>query len=316
MRADDLIDAIGNIDPVYVEEAEIIKMRRKPPYSILISAAACICILAAVQQIGLLQTGRSGSDYALHEEIAAPEAENQEMTLDTGMSTDGEMAADVEMEPGMAEEGMASGSSQSQKEMDGKEESAGISDLSEDSISGIQQTQNELKDQIARAESEEETIVINLIEELQVIVIDIKAPAERKSITIEELEGYYSITIIPDNLPEDLKLAQEEQGYKIGYDKEGKVVEDSNQIAYENQKGSRKLKISARTVDTGEIIRFVDSTLQESTINDTQVTIGYYEKDEDGYYIAIYKVDGVTLTVESMNLSQEEFAAVLRGLLR
>jgi len=315
MRADDLIDAIGNIDPIYVEEAEIVKMRRKPPYPILISAAACICILAAVQQIGLLQTGRSGSNYALQEEIAAPEAENQEMTLDKGMLTDEEMAADVEMEPGMEEEGMASGSSQTQKELDDKEEKTEISDLSEDSLNQIQKTLGE-DGQLARAEAAEDTIVINQIEELQATVIDIKAPEEIKSITIEELEGYYAVTIIPDNLPEDLKLTQKEQGYKIGYDKEGKVVEDSNQIIYENQKGSRNLKISARTVDTGEIISFVDNTLQESTIKDTRVTIGYCKNDEGGYYIAIYKVDGVTLTVESMNLSQEEFTAVLRGLLQ
>ena len=67
MRVEDLIDAIGAIDPVYVEEAEnLVRVKESRPVSlslreriragkkVLLPLAACLCLIAAGSAYGLL----------------------------------------------------------------------------------------------------------------------------------------------------------------------------------------------------------------------------------------------------------------------
>ena len=154
----------------------------------------------------------------------------------------------------------------------------------------------------------------------------------------EELEQYYGVTVFPKNLPENLVAYAEEHdtdtayvqssiqpldGEKeknqntaersIYYNKDHQVVDDNNTFLYESEDGNRSLEIGVRTMESGIITEFGDDDLKTSVINNREVTIARLAA-EDECYLAIFTKEGVTFTIQTKNLTEEELLMVLREL--
>ena len=70
--------------------------------------------------------------------------------------------------------------------------------------------------------------------------------------------------------------------------------------------------VSART-ESGIITEFEDDDLKTSVINNREVTIARLAA-EDECYLAIFTKEGVTFTIQTKNLTEEELLMVLREL--
>ena len=161
---------------------------------------------------------------------------------------------------------------------------------------------------------------------------------QEERMSAEELEQYYGVTVFPKNLPESLVAYAEEHdtdtayvqssiqpldGEKeknqttaersIYYNKDHQVVDDNNTFLYESEDGNRSLEIGVRTTESGIITEFGDDDLKTSVINNREVTIARLAA-EDECYLAIFTKKGVTFTIQTKNLTEEELLMVLREL--
>lgn len=168
--------------------------------------------------------------------------------------------------------------------------------------------------------SGETRLNINEVNELSTMIACGSAPARQEVYNAEELEAYYGVTILPKQLPEDLTLSEAgEQSYFVGYNEEGKVMDDNNRLTYQNPSGSRKLEITVWTVERGEITRFANDNLEKSKILGREVTIGHFKNGTTGQetdgYLAIFEKSSINFSVQSSGLTEEEFISVLKGLM-
>lgn len=105
-------------------------------------------------------------------------------------------------------------------------------------------------------------------------------------------------------------------GYAVGYDDEGNVVDDNNELCWQNKDGTRSLAVAARTVPAGEVVLLEQKDLEYSQIAGCEVMLTHY-RDAQGAdcYLALYEKGGVTVTVSSRGMTQEEVVSVLFELL-
>lgn len=317
MKIDELLDALGKIDPVYIEEAEKARFARRRRVKYWVPAAACAALLILGGSFGLWRLGNGAADMT----ESAGEAAGK-----TDMAENAE-AADA----AACEDAAASGVAENAEETALPGDAGGA--VPEESVEGTAPAGNadgaapaESADQAVLAESAGENAAadnvwkVNEVGELQTAVAcGAEAPAKVEYYTAEELEAYYGISILPELLPEGYALEGTET-YAVGYDADGNVVEDNCTLIYRDSETGGELRISARTVDLGEMTSFADTKLAASVIGGTEVTVGHYRTGSSGGgerdgYLAVYEKDGVTVTVEGTAMKEADFRMVLEGLL-
>lgn len=107
-----------------------------------------------------------------------------------------------------------------------------------------------------------------------------------------------------------------EKEYTVGYDDEGNVLDDNNELGWQNDDGTRSLRIAARTVPAGEVVLLEQENLEYSQIAGYEVMLTHYQGEQGAdCYLALYEKNGVTVTVKSCGMAQEELVDVLRELL-
>ena len=307
MRVEDLIDAIGAIDPVWVEEAENWKraetrhisfktMREKvrAGRKVLLPLAACLCLIVAGSAYGLFR----GADYFSKDKGMSGGAAGSaaDAGADGGMEESADSAADAGL-PEAAAGGAADAGAPVQETDAGAEETG---------------------EAVGTSEWGKETIAINEVEELCSANIDMETPASVEYWLPEELAGYYGTDVLPEELPEGYGLVRiPAEGYVVGYDKDGALLDDHILLEYEGEEGGF-FTVSVRTTETGAITSFAADDLAVSGICGNEVTIGHYmegtgETLTDGY-LAVFEKKNVIFTVQSHGMGEEQFLAVLRGL--
>ena len=296
MKKTDWIDVIGKIDPAYVKEAEQWSKaaQKKKNLKHFTAMAACVCILLAGAVVSF--------DLWVQNK-------------DTGAETESAVA-----------EGMNEGASAKNERND-----TAIATAEEEQTEEVEVTS------VEESADANEQITINEVSELTTIAIDVGYGQEER-MSAEELEQYYGVTVFPKNLPENLVAYAEEHdtdtayaenttqslsGQKeekqtsdtrsIYYNKDHQVVDDNNTFLYESEDGNRSLEIGVRTTESGIITEFEDDDLKTSVINNREVTIARLAA-EDECYLAIFTKEGVTFTIRTKNLTEEELLMVLREL--
>ena len=296
MKKTDWIDVIGKIDPAYVKEAEQWSKaaQKKRNLKHFTAMAACVCILLAGAVVSF--------DLWVQNK-------------DTGAETESAVA-----------EGINEGTSAPNEQND-----TAIATAEEEQTEEVEVTS------VEESADANEQITINEVSELTTIAIDVGNGQEER-MSAEELEQYYGVTVFPKNLPESLVAYAEEHdtdtayvqssiqpldGEKeknqttaersIYYNKDHQVVDDNNTFLYESEDGNRSLEIGVRTMESGIITEFEDDDLKTSVINNREVTIARLAA-EDECYLAIFTKEGVTFTIRTKNLTEEELLMVLREL--
>lgn len=296
MKKTDWIDVIGKIDPAYVKEAEQWSKaaQKKRNLKHFTAMAACVCVLLAGAVVSF--------DLWVQNK-------------DTGAETESAVA-----------EGMNEGASAKNERND-----TAIATAEEEQTEEVEVTS------VEESADANEQIMINEVSELTTIAIDVGNGQEER-MSAEELEQYYGVTVFPKNLPENLVAYAEEHdtdtayvqssiqpldGEKeknqttaersIYYNKDHQVVDDNNTFLYESEDGNRSLEIGVRTTESGIITEFEDDDLKTSVINNREVTIARLAA-EDECYLAIFTKEGVTFTIQTKNLTEEELLMVLREL--
>ena len=296
MKKTDWIDVIGKIDPAYVKEAEQWSKaaQKKRNLRHFTAMAACVCILLAGAVVSF--------DLWVQNK-------------DTGAETESAVA-----------EGMNEGASAKNERND-----TAIATAEEEQTEEVEVTS------VEESADANEQITINEVSELTTVAIDMGYEQEER-MSAEELEQYYGVTVFPKNLPENLVAYAEEHdtdtayvqssiqpldGEKeknqttaersIYYNKDHQVVDDNNTFLYESEDGNRSLEIGVRTMESGIITEFGDDDLKTSVINNREVTIARLAA-EDECYLAIFTKEGVTFTIRTKNLTEEELLMVLREL--
>lgn len=296
MKKTDWIDVIGKIDPAYVKEAEQWSKaaQKKKNLRHFTAMAACVCILLAGAVVSF--------DLWVQNK-------------DTGAGTESAVA-----------EGMNEGTSAKNERND-----TAIATAEEEQTEEVEVTS------VEESADANEQITINEVSELTTVAIDVGYGQEER-MSAEELEQYYGVTVFPKNLPESLVAYAEEHDTdtayvqssiqpldeekeknqttaerSIYYNKDHQVVDDNNTFLYESEDGNRSLEIGVRTTESGIITEFEDDDLKTSVINNREVTIARLAA-EDECYLAIFTKEGVTFTIRTKNLTEEELLMVLREL--
>lgn len=309
MKKTDWADIIGKIDQSYVAEAEQWSKaaQKKTNQRHLTAMAACVCLLliGAAVSFSMLQ-------------VKENETSSGEMLAESA-------AADKEKES-------ASVTTNAENEQAGAPENKTESQAD---AAGAAETQESTAASNAGAK-EQEQITINQAAKIEAVTIDMACQYE-VSMNEKEIEDYYGVTVFLKNLPAALtaevtgqstseengsipaqtQMATEKGNHAfegiIRYGEKEKVVDDNNTFFYTSEDGKKSLSISVRTTDSGIITEFVDDNLKTSSINGNEVTIAKIES-EDEDYIAIFEKEGVTFTIETQNLTEEELLIVLREL--
>lgn len=291
MRLDDLMDAIGKIDLRFVKEAEdasdygseenkknsnrkLFKFVRK---NRILTVAACLAIVLVGGSAAFLLTFRCGSSSQKSADMTGAVEETKNDAYE-------ENAA----ENNAADAGAADG---------------GVDTGGQTDTDGVAETDEALTEEIH----------INEIDEVIGTAICMAEPSEIKELTVEEAEAYYGVRLMPQAIPEGLSY-DDTQTIQVGYTSDGTVMDDNNTLRFLDGDETARLKISARTTNSGSITEFASDTLEKSVIGDTTLTIGY-DASGSGYYLAIYEKAGTIVTVEGTGISQDEMLAVLRSLL-
>ena len=292
MKTDDLLDALGEADPAYIQEAEDVRYlgaRRKH----FMQMAACVALLLIGGSYGIWQQyeNTARTDMAKTESAETAEA------YDTAAS-DGAMASDAAAPDGTAESA--------------EEYEAAAQSAAEDG-DGIQKA--------AKPESAAKTDwYFNEVEELQTSIACGAEAAKTVSLTEGQLQNYYGIKVIPDVIPDGYAQTDEEETYQIGYDADGNVIDDNCVMRYENSETNGWFTIRARSTDMGEVTSFASDGLKPATVSGVKVTAAHYPAGSsagtmaDGY-LAVYKKNGVTVNVQSEGLDREDFCALVENLL-
>lgn len=287
MRLDDLVDAIGKIDLRFVKEAEDAsdygneekeqtskKLFKFVRRNRILTAAACLAIILVGGSSAFLLTFRCGSSQKSSDMTGAVE----------------------EAKNGAYEENAAENNAADASTADGGVDTGGQTD-------GIAETDEALAEEIH----------INEIDQVIGTAICMAEPSEIKELTVEEAEAYYGVRLMPQTIPEGLSY-DDTLPIQVGYTSDGTVMDDNNTLRFLDGEETARLKISARTTNSGTITEFASDSLETSVIGDTTLTIGY-DASGDGYYLAIYEKAGTTVTVEGTGIGEDEMLAVLRALL-
>ena len=168
------------------------------------------------------------------------------------------------------------------------------------------------------AAQENSGLIVNEVESFTAIAYDMQAPDRTVSCTVEQLQDYYGVCIVPESAIAGFGLTEQapEMEYEVGYDKSGEVVCDNNTICWQSEDGTRVLKISARTTESGIITTFTENDLEKSQVAGTDVTVAHDAGNTAAdYYLSIYETNGVTVTVETEGLSEADVQSVLNELL-
>lgn len=296
MKKTDWIDVIGKIDPAYVKEAEQWSKaaQKKRNLKHFTAMAACVCILLAGAVVSF--------DLWVQNK-------------DTGAETESAVA-----------EGINEGTSAKNERND-----TAIATAEEEQTEEVEVTS------VEESADANEQITINEVSELTTVAIDVGYGQEER-MSAEELEQYYGVTVFPKNLPESLVAYAEEYDTdtayvqssiqpldeekeknqtsaerSIYYNKDHQVVDDNNTFLYESEDGNKSLEIGVRTTESGIITEFEDDDLKTSVINHQDVTIARLVAEEE-CYLAIFTKEGVTFTIRTKNLTEEELLMVLREL--
>ena len=165
---------------------------------------------------------------------------------------------------------------------------------------------------------ESSSLIVNEVDSFTAIAYDMQAPDRTVSYTVEGLQDYYGVRIVPEDAIAGFGLSEQapEVEYEVGYDKSGEVVSDNNTICWQSEDGTRVLKVSARTTESGIITTFTEDDLQKSQVAGTDVTVAHDAGSKAvDYYLSIYEMNGVTVTVEMEGFSETDVQHVLNELL-
>ena len=168
------------------------------------------------------------------------------------------------------------------------------------------------------AAQESSSLIVNEVDSFTAIAYDMQAPDRTVSCTAEQLQDYYGVCIVPEGAIAGFGLTEQvpEMEYEVGYDKSGEVVSDNNTICWQSEDGTRVLKISARTTESGIITTFTENDLEKSQVAGMDVTVAHDAGNTAvDYYLSIYETNGVTVTVETEGLSEADVQSVLNELL-
>lgn len=310
MKIDELLDALGKIDPVYIEEAEKTRFARRRRAKYWVPAVACAALLVLGGSFGLWRLDNGAADMAESTGEAAGAADMAEST--------GDAAGTADMAESAAEAADASDAAAPGEKADAAEGTAS-GNVADDGAAVTGAVPEYAEN--AGPEAAETVWKMNEVEELQTAVACGAAPASVEYYTAEQLEDYYGIRILPGTLPGDYALEDAaEKKYAVGYGSDGSVIEDNCTLLFKDAHGG-ELRISARTIDMGEMTSFADTKLAASEIGGTEVTVGHYRigssgSGESDAYLAIYEKDGVTVTVEGIAMKEADFKIVLESLLK
>ena len=291
MRLDDLMDAIGKIDLRFVKEAEdasdygneekeqaspkkLFKFVRR---NRILTAAACLAIILVGGSSAFLLTFRCGSSQKSADMTGAVE----------------------EAKNGAYEENAAENNAADASSPDGGADTGG----GQTDTEGVAESDEALAEEIH----------INEIDQVIGTAICMAQPSGIKELTVEEAEAYYGVRLMPQTIPEGLSY-DDTQPIQVGYTSDGTVMDDNNTLRFLDEDETARIKISARTTNSGTITEFASDSLETSVIGDTTLTIGY-DASGDGYYLAIYEKAGTTVTVEGTGIGEGEMLTVLRALL-
>ena len=278
MSVDQLVDAIGKINPNYVEEAEKVqnfaessvwaeKKRHsgwKKQHMLWLSLAACFGLLLL-----------AGTTRILYINLA-PGADSAADTCYEESAGASDMAAESAAEEQMAED---AGSTEN------------VEDLAP------------------------EKIVINKWKEVASTQVgNMSTEINAKTVSADELEVYYGVKIFPKQLPEDLAMnAETQEDYYLYYDNADNLVADENELFYQSEDGLRSLQITVSKL-TGET-DFAD--WEVSVIGGQEVVLLHWQgSQEEECYQAIYENAGVYFKVDSTNLTEAEMLGIVRDLLK
>ena len=351
MSLEKLVDAIGQIDPVYVEEAEQWKKeepgrqadteqsgrmpskkrsqgrRRRFLYQILPTAACLVLLLSGALYIARNGLGiKGGSDKAAQDQNAGSDGMNS-----------GEVSGE-EIENCDDNDGAAQGSSSE------------IGDTTDDKPEQTHVPNTGLGQETLQ----EFLAAINEIDQIKLEYISQYGEADEASYkelgSLEELEAAYGITIQAAWLPTGMELTDyrspAEQlvnegtggsaayaSARITYNAAGKVLNDNNTLHYMSRTGAQELFQSVRTVESGWIATLGEGQWETVTVQDVQMLIGHCQSGEDSCseqnviwsgssteeetancYIAIFQKGKVTFTIITRGLSGQELFQLLTSI--
>lgn len=340
MKTDAIMDAIGKIDLKYVQEAEEYRAENRSAcrrsaarrshgnYRKVLPIAACLALILGAGAYGLRYDRNAGAGAG-----------------------------------GVPEEGSADRTGAAV--YDSAAESAVQKESGEDSgAEAFREEENVMETGTGGAQ-----IYVNEITEVARTCYDIAGPVRTEYYSADALEDYYGTKLMPQTLPEDLRMSarlsetekssiyQEDAAadageitdaaanagmaadlaentdvpaealpagaaeesvteFAVGYDGEGNVVDDNNRLCWQNADGTRSLVIAAHTVPAGEVVSFSQKDLRYSSIAGHEVILTHFtDAQEADNYLASYVKNGVTVTVESCGMTQEELLDVLEELL-
>lgn len=347
MKTDAIMDAIGKIDFTYVQEAEEYRAKNGSTgrraarrgcggYKRVLPIAACLALILGVGAYGLRYDRNAGAGAG-------------------GAAEDGSVDGAGAQVYDSAAKGDSAAESAAQKES-GEDAGAGAEAFREE--------ENVMETGTGGAQ-----IYVNEITEVARTCYDIAGPVRTEYYSADALEDYYGTKLMPQTLPEDLRMSarlsetekssiyQEDAAadageitdaaanagmaadlaentdmpaealpagaaeesvteFAVGYDGEGNVVDDNNRLCWQNADGTRSLVIAAHTVPAGEVVSFSQKDLRYSSIAGHEVILTHFtDAQEADNYLASYVKNGVTVTVESCGMTQEELLDVLEELL-
>lgn len=316
MSLDKLMDAIGQIDPVYVEEAEQWKgeadqrrekrqkkaaLRRRLLHGAL-PTAACLALILM------------GAFFVIQNGGGAKKNADGSSCIENDYSNE-----DGAKKPGNPNSGAAS----EEKNNQTANETDKVGDV--ETVDGL--------DCFA---GQEYPITMNEIKVIETTCVpEASAVAVTSTLSMEELQSYYGMAVQPSWLPEDMALsdyrnpalqpewANQSNGagqpdgsgqsvLQVGYDEAGNVVNDNNTLYYRDDTGKRELFLSVRTVEAGWIASLGEGQWETTEIQDRPVLMGHYrDSTAADCYIAIFKKENVTFTIITKGFSKQELCKVL-----
>lgn len=181
--------------------------------------------------------------------------------------------------------------------------------------SGVMESADEMDGSVEA--QQENRLNINEITELQSLNYDFAQPEYTRSMNVSELEEYFGIKISWGQLSKEFALMDDgQQIYSVDYDEDHQVINDNNRLEFADKTGGRKVSLSVRTVEAGEIVNLKDPYLEDSEIYGTKAVIGHWVRESSGveFYIAVFEKEGVYFTVQTEKLTEDEMILILEEL--
>ncbi len=129
--------------------------------------------------------------------------------------------------------------------------------------------------------------------------------------TFAELSEYYGVALIPEKLPSDLQYQNGcEAEFGFSYGEDGKLVSDANTLVFENESGSRRLRLCYSKTGSSNALEG-----ERSVINEREVVMTY-SFDENGAIVcsAAFEKDGIYYFLNGEGITEEEMIWIVEGL--